>query len=145
MPVNRWALMEEYFRWFQSGLIDDIAMLSETDIRNKEQIIKRKSIYSQMRNQIDSLEEEMKDMQDENETLERQIVQAGIRDQIREADKEIYKEKVDSKSMQKDLRKTMEKEIAFAKRDLDSRKKTAEREYRAGLRSAKNQVVDKSE
>ena len=145
LPVNRWALMEEYFRWFQSGLIDDIAMLSETDIRNKEQIIKRKSIYSQMRNQIDSLEEEMKDMQDENETLERQIVQAGIRDQIREADKEIYKEKVDSKSMQKDLRKTMEKEIAFAKRDLDSRKKTAEREYRAGLRSAKNQVVDKSE
>tara|TARA_R110002020_G_scaffold181370_2_gene376235 strand:- start:7684 stop:9972 length:2289 start_codon:yes stop_codon:yes gene_type:complete len=145
LPVNRWALMEEYFRWYQSGLIDDIAMLSETDIRNKEQIIKRKSVYSQMRSQIDSLEGEMKDMQDENETLERQIVQAGIRDQIREADKEIYKDKVDSKSMQKDLRKTMEKEIAFAKRDLDSKKKTAEREYRAGLRGAKNQVVDKSE
>ena len=145
LPVNRWALMEEYFRWYQSGLIDDIAMLSETDIRNKEQIIKRKSVYSQMRSQIDALEEEMKDMQDENETLERQIVQAGIKDQIREADKEIYKDKVDSKSMQRDLRKTMEKEIAFAKKDLESKKKTAEREYRAGLRSAKNNIVNKDD
>jgi|TARA_R110000765_G_scaffold319454_1_gene411561 hypothetical protein len=145
LPVNRWALMEEYFRWYQAGLIDDIAMLSETDIRNKEQIIKRKSVYSQMKSQIDSMEEEMKDMTDTNETLERQIIQAGIKDQIREADKEIYKDKVDSKSMQNDLRKTMEKEISFAKRDLDSKKKTAEREYRAGLRSAKNQIVNKDE
>ena len=145
LPVNRWALMEEYFRWYQSGLIDDIAMLSETDIRNKEQIIKRKSVYSQMRSQIDALEEEMKDMQDQNETLERQIVQAGIKDQVREADKEIYKDKVDSKSMQRDLRKTMEKEMQFAKKDLESRKKTAEREFRAGLRSSKNNIVDNEE
>ena len=84
-------------------------------------------------------------MTDTNETLERQIIQAGIKDQIREADKEIYKDKVDSKSMQSDLRKTMEKEISFAKRDLDAKKKTAEREYRAGLRSAKNQIVNKDE
>jgi len=137
--------MEEYFRWYQSGLIDDIAMLSETDIRNKEQIIKRKSVYSQMKSQIDALEEEMKDMEDQNETLERQIVQAGIKDQVREADKEIYKDKVDSKSMQKDLRKTMEKEMQFAKKDLESRKKTAEREFRAGLRSSKNNIVDNEE
>ena len=38
MPVNRWALLEEYFRWFQAGLIDDIAMLGETDVRNKDKI-----------------------------------------------------------------------------------------------------------
>ena len=34
MPINRWALLEEYFRWFQAGLIDDIAMIGETDIRD---------------------------------------------------------------------------------------------------------------
>ena len=53
MPVNRWALLEEYFRWFQAGLIDDIAMIGETDIRNKKSIVERKSIYSQMQQQLE--------------------------------------------------------------------------------------------
>ena len=145
LPVNRWALMEEYFRWYQSGLIDDIAMLAETDIRNKEQIVKRKSIYSQLKSQIEALEGEMKDLEGTNETLERQIVQAGIKDQVREADKEIHKKKVDSLAMQDGMKKTMEREISFAKKDLDSRKKTAEREYRAGLRGAKNNPATKEE
>ena len=57
MPVNRWALLEEYFRWFQSGLIDDIAMLSETDIRNKKRIVERKSLYSQLQAQVQQMEE----------------------------------------------------------------------------------------
>ena len=41
MPLNRWALLEEYFWWFQAGLIDDVAMLAETDVRGKEQILER--------------------------------------------------------------------------------------------------------
>ena len=52
MPVNRWALLEEYFKWFQAGLIDDIAMIAETDIRNKKQVIERKSVYSQLQGQV---------------------------------------------------------------------------------------------
>ena len=60
MPVNRWALLEEYFRWFQAGLIDDIAMIAETDIRNKEGIVERKSVYSQLQGQLSSMEEAMK-------------------------------------------------------------------------------------
>ena len=87
----------------------------------------------------------MKDLEGTNETLERQIVQAGIKDQVREADKEIHKKKVDSLAMQDGMKKTMEREISFAKKDLDSRKKTAEREYRAGLRGAKNNPATKEE
>ena len=78
MPVNRWALIEEYFKWFQAGLIDDIAMLAETDIRNKEQIIKRKSLYAQMQAQIQQLQEALKNEQGTVETLQRQIVQKKI-------------------------------------------------------------------
>ena len=80
MPINRWALIEEYFKWFQAGLIDDIAMLSETDIRGKENIIKRKSLYSQLQGQLSQMEESMKDKEGTIETLERQLVQAGIKD-----------------------------------------------------------------
>ena len=61
LPLNRWALLEEYFRWFQAGLIDDIAMIAETDIRNKKQLVERKSMYSQLQSQLQSMEEAIKD------------------------------------------------------------------------------------
>ena len=81
-PVNRWALLDEYFRWFQAGLIDDVAMIEQTDIRNKKQLMERKSIYSQLQSQVASLEENLKDKEGTIETLERQLVQAGIKDKI---------------------------------------------------------------
>ena len=91
MPINRWALLEEYFRWFQSGLIDDIAMIGETDIRNKKQIIERKSMYSQLQGQMSSMEEAMKDKDGTIETLQRQLVQAGIKMKVGEASGEVEK------------------------------------------------------
>ena len=95
LPVNRFALVEEYFRWFQAGLIDDIAMLKETDIRGKEQIVERKSMLSQLQKQIAQMEEQLKDKEDSIESLSRQLVQSGIRDKVKDAkvavDKEVNK------------------------------------------------------
>ena len=104
MPVNRWALLEEYFRWFQSGLIDDIAMIAETDIRNKEGIIERKSMYSQLQGQLESMQEAVKDKDGTIETLERQLVQAGIKMQVGQASNEIRKDVIDTQAQQKLLK-----------------------------------------
>ena len=107
MPVNRWALLEEYFRWYQSGLIDDIAMLAETDVRGKDQILKRKSIYSQLKSQVDGLEGELKDRDGTIETLKRQIVQADIRDKSRKVEHGMQGEALESKAQQKLMRQRM--------------------------------------
>ncbi len=107
LPVNRWALLEEYFRWYQSGLIDDVAMLAETDVRGKEQILKRKSIYSQMKSQIDSMEGALKDRDGTIETLSRQLVQSGIKDKTRSGSEEMVAEKLESKAQHKLLRERM--------------------------------------
>ena len=107
LPVNRWALLEEYFRWYQSGLIDDIAMLGETDVRNKEQILKRKSVYSQLKSQVDSLEQALKDSRGENETLKRQVVQSEIRDSASKVEGQMDAELNQSKAQQKLLRQRM--------------------------------------
>lgn len=107
LPVNRWALLEEYFRWYQSGLIDDIAMLGETDVRNKEQILKRKSVYSQLKSQVDSLEQALKESRGENETLKRQIVQSEIRDSAGKVESQMDAELNQSKAQQKLLRQRM--------------------------------------
>tara|TARA_R100001594_G_scaffold4208_4_gene15153 strand:+ start:39512 stop:41752 length:2241 start_codon:yes stop_codon:yes gene_type:complete len=111
MPVNRWALLEEYFKWFQAGLIDDIAMISETDIRNKKSIVERKSMYSQMQGQISSMEEALKDKEGTIETLERQLVQAGIKMKVGDAANEVRKDVLETEAQQKLLRGMLKTEF----------------------------------
>ena len=100
LPLNRWALLEEYFKWYQSGLIDDIAMISETDIRNKESIIKRKSIYMQLRSQLEELQGVITDREGTIETLERQLVQSGIKGKVQDADMKIQKDLLETETAQ---------------------------------------------
>ena len=127
MPVNRWALLEEYFKWYQAGLIDDIAMIAETDIRNKKQIVERKSMMSQLQSQLSSMEEGMKDKEGTIETLERQLVQANIRQKSQEGSLEVRKSVIDTQAQQKLLRRLMQEELKKMKeelkRDMDSAKK----------------------
>jgi len=111
MPVNRWALLEEYFRWYQAGLIDDIAMLAETDVRGKENIIERKSMYSQLQSQVQQLEEQLKDREGTVETLSRQLIQAGIRHNIDVGSMENKKDVLETEAQQKYYRKILNDEI----------------------------------
>ena len=118
MPVNRWALLEEYFKWFQAGLIDDIAMIAETDIRNKKGIVERKSMYAQMQSQISSMEESLKDSEGTIETLERQLVQAGIKMKVGEAGNEIRKDVLETEAQQKLLRGMLKSEFEKMKVEM---------------------------
>ena len=118
LPLNRWALLEEYFRWFQSGLIDDVAMIAETDIRNKKQLIERKSVYAEMQSQIEQMTNAMKDREGTIETLERQLVQAGIKMKVNEAGTQMKKQVLDTEAQQKLLRNIMQGEVQMAKKDL---------------------------
>ena len=102
MPVNRWAYLEELKQLLQLGVVDDIAVLAETDLRNKPGIAQRKSQYAQMQSQIQQMEESLKDKEGTIETLERQVVQAGIKGKIQEAGVEIAKKKNELKSQLQD-------------------------------------------
>tara|TARA_R100001594_G_C4049083_1_gene264678 strand:- start:1176 stop:3521 length:2346 start_codon:yes stop_codon:yes gene_type:complete len=107
LPVNRWAYVAELKELMQLGIIDDIALLAETDIKNKEQIAKRKSMYSQMQGQLGQQEEQIKDLSGTIETLERQLVQSGIKDKVMQAAVEINKKKEEVKaSMDKEFVQT---------------------------------------
>tara|TARA_R110002012_G_scaffold321224_1_gene548223 strand:- start:1684 stop:3975 length:2292 start_codon:yes stop_codon:yes gene_type:complete len=97
MPINRWAYLEELKSLMQMGVVDDVAVLAETDIKNKENIVKRKSLYAQMQSKIAELEETVKKEKGTNETLERQIVQSGIKGKVMQAESEIEKKKYDDK------------------------------------------------
>ena len=91
LPLNRWAYLAELKELMKLGVVDDVAVLAETDIRNKEKIMQRKSLYAQLTEQLNQLQESLKDKDGTIETLERQLVQAGIQDKVRNAEAEIRK------------------------------------------------------
>ena len=124
-PVNRWALQDEYFKWFQAGLIDDIAMLEQTDIRNKKALVQRKSLYSQLQQQVAQYEETIKNQQGEIQTLERQVVQSGIQDKIVEGSKVIDKELHKTQAQQEILRGQMKNALDATKKELALEKKNS--------------------
>ena len=126
MPVNRWALLEEYFKWYQAGLIDDIAMIGETDIRGKKQIVERKSMVSQLQGQLQSMEESIKDKDGTIETLERQLVQAGIKMKVGDASNEIRKDVLETEAQQKLLRGMLKSEFEKVRTEMKANMKVAE-------------------
>ena len=122
-PVNRWALQDEYFKWFQAGLIDDIAMLEQTDIRNKKALVQRKSLYSQLQQQVAQMENTIKNQEGEIQTLERQVVQSGIQDKIVEGAKVVDKELHKTQAHQEILRGQMKNALEATKKELALEKK----------------------
>jgi hypothetical protein len=131
MPVNRWALLEEYFKWFQAGLIDDIAMIAETDIRNKKNIVERKSQLAQMQGQVSSMQEALKDKDGTIETLERQLVQAGIKMKVGEATNQVRKTVLETESQQKLLRGVLKQEYDKMKEELEADKQQTREDVNA--------------
>ena len=130
MPINRWAYLEELKQLMQLGVVDDIAVLAETDIKNKDRIASRKSTYAQLTGQIEEMKKQMQDREGTIETLERQLVQAGIKNKVMQGQVEvskqthdtrsaIKKEELESKAMQKLLRQMM-------KNDVDTKKTQAQ-------------------
>jgi len=130
LPVNRWAYLEELKQLMQLGVVDDIAVLAETDLRNKEGIAKRKSMYAQMQGQLEQMDEEIKDQAGTIETLERQLVQAGIKTKVMQGTIEVEKNKQDANSsrqaalleteaQQKLLRNVMKNEADVKSQKMD--------------------------
>ncbi|QDP66943.1 MAG: putative portal protein [Prokaryotic dsDNA virus sp.] len=97
MPINRWAYLDELKQMLQLGVIDDVALLAETDLKDKEAIAKRKSLYSQLQGQISGAQSTIKDQKGTIETLERQVVQANIRMKVMSAEMEVFKKKEEAK------------------------------------------------
>jgi hypothetical protein len=64
------------------------------------------------------MDESMKDKEGTIETLERQLVQAGIKMKVNEASQKVNKEMVTTEGQQKLLRSMMQGEFQMAKKEL---------------------------
>ncbi|MAG25323.1 hypothetical protein CMI47_07060 [Candidatus Pacearchaeota archaeon] len=107
LPVNRWAYLAELKELLKLGVVDDIAVLAETDVRQKTKIAQRKSLYAQMQGQIAELEEKVKDQDGIMQTLERQLVQSGIKAKVMQVENEVRKSAGDAQLKMRDTARGM--------------------------------------
>ena len=144
LPVNRWAYLDELKQLFQLGIVDDIAVLGETDLKNKEDIAKRKSIYTQLSGQVEEMKQSLKDKEGAIETLERQLVQAGIKGKVMQAEVEINKQKEELKSAQKDDSNQTRAEQKFYQRSIAESAKLAGKETAIDAKNIRNNLQNGS-
>ena len=107
LPVNRWAYLAELKELLKLGVVDDIAVLAETDVRQKDKIAERKSLYAQMQSKISELESKVKDQDGIMQTLERQLVQSGIKAKVMQVENEVRKTAGDVQLKMKDTERQM--------------------------------------
>jgi hypothetical protein len=130
LPINRWAYLGELKELLQLGVVDDIAVLAETDVKAKDKIAQRKSLYSQLQGQVSQLEDSLKEKTGTIETLERQLVQAGIKDKVRQAEHDMRKQIVDTSAKLKG-----DAAVQKAQMDEQSRRlKDTQENYRKDLK-----------
>ena len=153
LPLNRWAYLAELKDMFQLGIIDDMAVLAETDIRDKEAIAERKSMMSQLQGQVSGMEEQIKDKDGTIETLERQLVQAGIKGKVMQAEMEIdkktnqtatrtEKEYLETQAKQKLLRNMMSDKAQSTTKQSEADRKVRAKELDLQIKGVINNLQD---
>ena len=140
LPVNRWAYLAELKELMQLGVVDDLAVLAETDIKQKEKIAQRKSLYAQLQSQLGQMQEAVKDRDGTIETLERQLVQAGIKNKVMQADVEINKEKEKAKGDVKDSYRGTEAKQKLLQNVMSNEVETRKKELGLEIQSARKDL-----
>ena len=143
LPINRWAVTAENERRIELGVIDDIAFIQQSDIPNKEALIERKSMLSQAQSQIRSYEDEIKQLNGDIETLRRQLLQMGLRDELNTASKEVDRSKTETKMIDKLVQERMRDALKEARAAMKMEIEKAKEEAKKAMSDAKKQKNEK--
>jgi len=102
LPTSKWAELAVYMEAFQMGIVDDIEVLKKhPEIFDKEGIIKRKSLLAQAQKYIGQLEEQVKGLQGDLQTAQRESVQDRKRVAVEKFKGRLSKTEADAKATNK--------------------------------------------
>lgn len=74
LPSNRWAQLEYYMDLYQAGIIDQVEVLKKTEVVDTEGVLERMSIINQLQAQLAQAQEEIKKLQGDMQTTDRENV-----------------------------------------------------------------------
>ena len=128
LPSNRWARFEYYMQLYQSGLIDQIEVLKQTDVADMEGVLERAGQMQKMQQQIQMQSEEIKNLKGDLQTAQRESLHDRKRVEVKEFEKKLAKAEAKVEMAAKLYQTRLADELKVAKEDLadfDERRNTS--------------------
>lgn len=130
LPSNRYAELELHMESYKAGIIDQQEVLKKTDIYDKEGILERVSMVKQLKQMVEQLQEQNKELEGDLQTATRETMHAkqdaelskfkagmkGTESEVNAA-KELYKQRLGDS--QREFQKDMQREIKTRKNSSD--------------------------
>jgi len=82
LPTNRYALLEYYMQLYQMGIIDQVEILKKTDVADADGVMERVGIIRNLQGQLAQAQEEIKRLQGDLQTSDREAIQARKRVEV---------------------------------------------------------------
>lgn len=82
LPTNRYALLEYYMQLYQMGIIDQVEILKKTDVADADGVMERVGIVRNLQGQLQQAQEEIKRLQGDLQTADREAIQARKRVEV---------------------------------------------------------------
>ena len=118
LPSNRWARFEYYMQLYQSGLIDQIEVLKQTDVADMEGVLERAGQMQQMQAQIQQQTEEIKNLKGDLQTAQRESLHDRKRVEVKEFEKKLAKAEAKVEMAQQLYKTRLADELKLAKEDI---------------------------
>lgn len=119
---NRFARQQTDLEMFDRGIIDDIALLKNSDYPDANEILQRKSMYSQLQSALQQYEQELKKAQGDLQTADREVKNKAVRIEVEKAKAKLAtllaKVQSDANSFNTKLEETNRRAEAVAKERL---------------------------
>ena len=122
MPTNKWAELNVYLEAFQLGIVDRYEVLKKNpEIFDKEGIMRRTDEREQMAQQIQALEGQLKNLQGDLQTAQRESVQDRKRVEVEKFKSRLSGVNSDSKADRRVQRNKLETEVKLEVEKLANR------------------------
>lgn len=110
-PTSEEAEEEKFYTWWKENFIDRKAAFENIDIKDKSGILKRIDERMMLQKENQGLEEQVKSIKGDNETLHRQIVQMGIKLEQDQAKNEMRKDVLETEAFETTIRGKLKNEV----------------------------------
>ena len=126
LPSNRWARLQQLIDMYSAGLVDDQAVLMESELPNAEQILARKGQMQQMQQALSQQKETIEDLQGDLQTWMREAQHAK-----QKAELEKFKARLDG----------VHQDMAKAQQVYEQSLKTEEEKQKALMKERSKQAA----
>ena len=128
MPSNKWAELGVYLEAYQMGIVDKYEVLKKNpEIFDKEGIMKRTDERQKMMQQIQSMEEQLKNLQGDLQTAQRESVSDRKRVEVEKFKTRLSETSSESKADRRVQRSKLENEVKLEVGKLANNLKDIER------------------